>query len=76
MEKIFLSHSSADKPFVETIAKKFGKDVCVYDKICFEAGMKNLDEIFKGLDHTGIFVLFISDSSPAIRMGATGNCCC
>lgn len=63
MEKIFLSHSSADKPFVETIAKKFGKDVCVYDKMCFEAGMKNLDEIFKGLDHAGIFVLFISDAS-------------
>ena len=63
MEKIFLSHSSADKPFVETIAKKFGKDVCVYDKMCFEAGMKNLDEIFKGLDRAGIFVLFISDAS-------------
>lgn len=56
MEKVFLSHSSADKTFVEAIAEKFGKDVCVYDKMCFEAGMKNLDEIFKGLDHTGIFV--------------------
>ena len=63
MEKVFLSHSSADKTFVEAIAEKFGKDVCVYDKMCFEAGMKNLDEIFKGLDHTGIFVLFISDAS-------------
>lgn len=63
MEKVFLSHSSKDKPFVEYIANKFGKDVCVYDAMCFEAGMKNLDEIFNGLDKTGIFVLFISDAA-------------
>ena len=63
MEKVFLSHSSKDKPFVQFIAEKLGKDVCVYDSMCFEAGMKNLEEIFKSLDQTGIFVLFISDSA-------------
>ena len=42
MEKVFLSHSSADKTFVEAIAEKFGKDVCVYDKMCFETWTKYL----------------------------------
>lgn len=63
MEKIFLSHSSKDKAYVGYIAERFGKDICVYDSMCFEAGMNNLDEIFKGLDQTDIFVLFLSDAS-------------
>ncbi|MEA5151346.1 MAG: toll/interleukin-1 receptor domain-containing protein [Oscillospiraceae bacterium] len=63
MNKIFLSHSSKDKPYVSYIAECFGKDNCVYDQMCFEAGMKNLDEIFRGIDHTGIFVVFLSNNS-------------
>lgn len=63
MEKVFLSHSSHNKDFVRLIADKFGKDRCVYDEMCFEVGMKNLDEIFRGLDQASIFVLFISDES-------------
>lgn len=63
MNKIFLSHSSQDKPYVSYIAEKFGKDHCVYDAACFEAGMKTLDEIFKGMDKSSIFVVFISNSA-------------
>lgn len=63
MDKVFLSHSSVDKPYVGYIANLFGKDRCVYDAMCFEAGMKNLDEIFRGIGECGIFVIFISDAS-------------
>lgn len=63
MNKIFLSHSSKDKPYVSYIANQFGKDHCTYDAACFEAGMKNLDEIFREMDKSSIFVVFISDAS-------------
>lgn len=63
MDKIFLSHSSVDKPYVEYIANLLGKDCCVYDAMCFDAGMKNLDEIFRGIGESGIFVVFISNAS-------------
>lgn len=63
MKKIFLSHSSVNKDFVEKVAKNIGLDNCVYDKYTFEDGMKTLDEIYKGLDETDIFVFFISDTA-------------
>ena len=61
MNKVFLSHSSQDKEYVSYIADCFGRDNCVYDAFCFETGMKNLDEIFREMDRTSIFVLFLSD---------------
>lgn len=63
MEKIFLSHSSKDKEYVRPIFDYFGADRCVYDEMTFEAGMPTINEIFKGLDSSDIFVFFISDSS-------------
>lgn len=63
MDKIFLSHSSKDKSYVSYIAEHLGKDKCVYDAMCFEAGMKNLDEIFREMGKTSIFVIFISENS-------------
>lgn len=63
MNKIFLSHSSTDKEYVEYIARKFGKDVAVYDEYSFEVGLKTLDEILKSLDATDLFVIFISDAA-------------
>lgn len=56
MNKVFLSHSSHDKKYVQYIAEQFGRDHCVYDSMCFEAGMKNIDEIFREMDNTSIFV--------------------
>lgn len=63
MGKIFLSHSSADKGYVKYIAERFGKDRCVYDAMCFDAGLKNLDEIYREMDNSSIFVVFISNNS-------------
>lgn len=63
MGKVFLSHSSVDKTFVEPIADLLSKQKCVYDKYTFETGEKTLKEIFRNLESSDIFVYFISDSS-------------
>jgi hypothetical protein len=63
MAKAFLSHSSKDKELVEKIAIQLGKNNCHYDRFTFEAGNITLDEIFKGLDDTDVFVLFISNDA-------------
>ena len=63
MAKAFLSHSSKDKPLVEKIAKQLGRNNCHYDSLTFEAGEKTIEEIFRSLEDTDIFVLFISDYS-------------
>jgi len=63
MNKVFLSHSSKQKGYVEVIANKLGKLNIVYDAWTFEAGSKTLDEIYQGIDSSGIFVFFISNES-------------
>lgn len=63
MTKAFLSHSSKDKGLVEKIATQLGKNNCHYDKFTFEAGNLTLDEIFKSLEDTDVFVLFISQTA-------------
>ena len=60
MSRVFLSHSSKQKGYVEIVARKLGESRVVYDKWTFEAGNKTLDEIYKWLDNTGLFVFFIS----------------
>lgn len=61
--RCFLSHSSSDKAhYVQFVADKLG-DRAVYDKYDFDAGMQTLDEIYRALNATDIFVLFISDNS-------------
>ncbi len=63
MGKVFLSHSSYDKEYVKTVADLLGRDNCIFDAYTFEAAMKNIDEIFRGLDKSDIFVYFISNQS-------------
>lgn len=63
MNRVFLSHSSHDKFYVEYVAKKFGKDIAVYDKYSFESGLKAFDEIIKGVDSTDLFVIFLSNNA-------------
>lgn len=63
MAKAFLSHSSSDKFLVRRIAKILGNQRCVIDEHAFEPGAKTLDEIFRELDESDVFVLFISDTS-------------
>lgn len=63
MNRVFLSHSSNDKFYVEYIANKFGKDIAIYDEFSFEVGIKTLDEIIKELDQTDLFVIFLSNTA-------------
>lgn len=63
MAQVFLSHSSKQKGFVEIIANRLGKFNIVYDAWTFEAGNKTLQEIYDGIDATGIFVYFISNEA-------------
>lgn len=64
MIRCFLSHSSKDKQsYVEPVARKLPKDWRIYDADTFEAGMRTLDEIAKGLDQSSLFVIFLSDAS-------------
>lgn len=66
--KCFLSHSSQDKEsFVDVVAERLtdaiGEESVVYDAFSFEAGMKSIEEIFRELDQTLLFVVFLSESS-------------
>lgn len=64
MAKAFLSHSSQQKKnYVEIVARKLGVNNCVYDSFTFEEGMKNLEEIERGMNNSDVFVLFLSDSA-------------
>lgn len=63
MAKAFLSHSGSDKVLVEKIALQLGINNCHYDRLTFEAGNITLNEIFKGLEDTDVFVLFISSKA-------------
>lgn len=63
MAKAFLSHSSSDKILIRKIAKILGNQRCVLDENSFEPGAKTLDEIFRELDESDVFVLFISDKA-------------
>lgn len=63
MAKVFLSHKSEDKVYVEKVVSLIGRNNCVYDKFTFEAGMKTIDEIMKGLDESDLFVIFLSDKA-------------
>ena len=58
-DKIFLSHSSEDKDYVKPIADILGKDLCIYDEMCFEEGIQTLEEIFKGISS---FISYTSSS--------------
>ena len=63
MAKVFLSHSSFDKEYVEQIANKFGKDKAIYDTFSFETGEKTFEQILNALNNTDLFVIFLSDNA-------------
>lgn len=63
MAKAFLSHSSSDKGLVSKIAQQLGNARCVFDEISFEPGRKTIDEIFRTLEESDVFVFFISHKS-------------
>lgn len=63
MEKAFLSHSSIDKPLVKKVANLLGPHHCVYDEYSFSPGLQTLDEIFREMDESDVFVFFISENA-------------
>lgn len=63
MIKAFLSHSSAQKPFVRKLAEEIGFDSCILDERTFESGKLILDEILTAIGSSGIFIFLISDEA-------------
>ncbi|MDO4204860.1 MAG: toll/interleukin-1 receptor domain-containing protein [Selenomonadaceae bacterium] len=68
MQKVFLSHSSADKKsYVQIVSNRLIKDIgeehIILDEITFQQGRKTLEEINRNLNETDLFVIFISEAS-------------
>lgn len=63
MLKVYLAHSSADKGYVDKVAKRLGRGRVVYDKMCFEPGVDFRESIRAGLAQSYLFVLFASKRS-------------
>lgn len=61
MIKVFISHSSAQKPFVEELAAHLGLDSVIVDKYDFEGGRLLLEEIKKTIGNSNLFVLLLSE---------------
>ena len=61
--KVFISHSSIDKPYAEKLIENIGRDQVTFDKYSFEAGEKLTDSIKQGIEGCDIFVLLISEAS-------------
>ena len=59
--KAFISHSSAQKGFVEEVVRELGRDFVNVDMYCFEAGGELTEEITAHINVSNIFVLMLSD---------------
>lgn len=59
--KAFISHSSAEKDFVEEVVRELGRDFVNVDMYCFEAGGELTEEITAHINVSNIFVLMLSD---------------
>ena len=60
---LFISHSSAQKPYIEELCKYIGYDYVVVDKYTFESGEELWKEIRAAIDECNIFVYLISEES-------------
>lgn len=60
IDKVFISHSSAQKDIAVLLRNAIGADNCFMDQFDFEAAYKTLDEICNKLGKTTVFVLLIS----------------
>jgi len=67
MPKAFLSHSSKQKGYVDVVANQLSKNNIGYDRFNFEIGGRTLDEIYRELESSDIFVLFLSDEALESR---------
>jgi TIR domain len=60
--KAFLSHSSKDKAFVQTVANYLGEALCEYDTYTFDYTLTS-HNIRSALSKCDLFVLFLSENS-------------
>lgn len=65
MIKAFISHSSVQKEFVKELVEILGRDYCIVDCYNFESAYRTLDEIYKRIEQSTVFVLLISRESLA-----------
>ena len=63
MIKAFISHSSEQKPFVLNLVEALGRDYCLVDCYNFDSAYKTLDEIYRKIDQSTVFVLLLSKAS-------------
>jgi tetratricopeptide (TPR) repeat protein len=63
MLKAYLAHSSVDKDFVRTVAKRLGRGDIIFDEMSFPPGFDFRDTIRKSLDKSSVFVFFASKTS-------------
>ena len=61
--KVFLSHSSKDKGFVEAVAGLLKPGTFELDSQTFDAGLVNSESIVKALRRCDLFCLFLSENS-------------
>lgn len=63
MIKAFISHSSEQKHFVNNLVEVLGRDYCIVDCYNFDPAYKTLDEIYRKIDQSTVFVLLLSKAS-------------
>lgn len=63
MIKAFISHSSCQKDFAIELVERLGRDFCRIDCYDFEPAFKTLNEIYKNIEESTVFVLLISRDS-------------
>lgn len=61
--KLFISHSSVQKPYVEKLLHSIGYDYAVVDKYTFESGEELWKDIRSAIDECDFFVYLISKES-------------
>lgn len=61
--KVFLSHSSKDKGYVETVASLLKPGTYELDSLTFDKGALNAQAIIEALRHSDLFCFFLSNAS-------------
>lgn len=63
MIKAFISHSSKQKEFVKELVDILGRNFCIVDCYDFEPAVKTINEIYKRIEQSSVFVLLLSKES-------------
>lgn len=63
MIKAFISHSSKQKQFALELVERLGRDYCMIDCFDLQPGYKTIDEIYRAIDSSTVFVLLVSRDS-------------